>query len=237
MDTTFDNLYYEEGKLIAGVDETGVVDMAGPLVAACVILPRIDLHKDDLRIFEVNDSKALSEKKRTYYAEIIWQTAWAIGIGVVSPTEIDYYGRHSAIKLAMVRSVEACKRTTSKKKTIPDLLLIDGNWVLPTPICCERIVDGDTKSLSIASASVIAKVYRDEEMLKLHKQYPYYDWDSNKGFPCKKHFDGIDKHGIVLGVHRINAWPLSMVSKYKDDGIDWRQRRKLWKSKTLEKAL
>ena len=232
MDSTFDKMFYSHGELIAGIDETGVSDIAGPLVAACVILPRIDLHMDDLRIFEVQDSKVIPERKRKYYAEIIWQTAMAIGIGTVTPAEIDYFGRHTSTKLAMYRAVMACKKTTTKEKVVPDLLLIDGNIHLPSGIPTETIAQGDVKSLSIASASVIAKVFRDEEMIKLHYKHPYYDWENNKGFPCKKHFEGIDKNGIIIGIHRINTWPLSMNSKYRSDRVNWRQRRCTWKSQT-----
>ena len=237
MDTTFDSLYYEEGKLLAGVDETGLCDMAGPLVAACVVLPKIDLKKDDLRIFDIRDSKTLPEYRRKKYAEIIWQTAYAIGIGVTSPQEIDYLGVGPAARLAMLRSVEACKRTTTKRRVVPDMLLIDGAGSWSTSIPFKFIKSGDNKSLSIASASIIAKVYRDEEMVKLHEKHPHYGWNSNKGHPTQEQFKAIDKHGIVMGVHRLSLWPISSHTKFKNDGIDWRKRRKDWKEITISKML
>lgn len=233
MDNTYDKMFYHEGEYIGGVDESGVSDIAGPLVAACVILPKIDLHKEDLRIFEINDSKQIPERYRKQHAEIVWQVALAIGIGEVHPYEIDYLGKNASIKLAMLRAVAACTKTTTSKTHIqPDFLLIDGHFSLNIDIRQKPIERGDEKSLSIAAASVVAKVYRDEIMIRYHEKYPYYDWASNKGYPCENQFKGIDKHGIQIGIHRIKYWPFIPQRIIKENRYAWKRRRLLWKKVT-----
>jgi len=238
MDNTFDKMFYHEGTLIGGIDETGVSDIAGPLVAACVILPKIDVQKDDLKIFEIDDSKNIPEKYRKRHAEVIWQTAKGIGIGEVQPAEIDYLGSIGAIKLAMYRSVAACS-TIAKGNTIhPDYLMIDrvANLQIPVKIRQSLIEQGDTKSLCIAAASIVAKVYRDEIMIKLHERFPYYNWISNKGYPTEKHFKGIDTHGVQIGIHRIKRWPFIKNPSLEEEYAKWERRRNLWK-KTTSKIL
>lgn len=227
-------MYYNRGELIGGVDEAGVCDIAGPLVAACVILPKIDLHRDDLRIFEVNDSKQIPVSKRKYYAEIVWQVALGIGIGEVQPAEYDYLGRGSAVKLAMLRAVTACKKTTTKKQLTPDFLIIDGRVPINTTIPKKGIIRADEKSLSVAAASIVAKVYRDEIMIRYHEQFPYYGWNTNKGHPSEEHFKGIDKHGIQIGIHRVKVWPFR--ARPEDSKTTWETRRGAWR-KTTENNL
>lgn len=238
MDTTFDRKYYSKGELIGGIDESGVSDIAGPLVAACVILPKIDIHRDDLRIFEVDDSKKIPEKYRKGHAEVIWQTALAIGIGEVPPAEIDFLGKEAATRLAMLRAVIACKTTSKNKPTRPHFLMVDRSDGVKVPINIPQthIPQGDQKSLCIASASVIAKVYRDDIMVKFHEKYPYYDWINNKGYPCEAHFKGIDTHGIQIGIHRIKRWPFTPRKNQLEDRVEWGGRRKLWRV-TTERAL
>lgn len=237
MDNTFDKMFYPEGRLIAGIDESGVSDIAGPLVAACVILPHIDVQKDDLRIFEVDDSKKIPEKYRKQHAEVIWQTAIAIGIGEVQPADIDYLGAIEATKLAMYRAIAACSSVAKGKTLTPDFVMIDkiNNFYLNLKMRQTLIEQGDTKSLCIASASVVAKVYRDEIMLKLHNHFPYYDWISNKGYPCESHFKGIDTHGVQIGIHRIKKWPFIKNPSLPEDHTLWEKRRKQWKKTTLKK--
>ena len=232
MDNTFDRLFYERGNYIAGIDEAGVSDIAGPLISACVILPKIDLHKDNLRIFEINDSKKIPERFRKGYAELVWQNAYAIGIGEVSPVEIDYIGPHSATRLAMLRAVYACKKINTKKKIVPDFLMVDGNISLRTPIKQVGIPGGDSKSLSIAAASIVAKVYRDEIMVRLASEHPFYYWESNKGAPCEDHFKGIDVNGILPGIHRTRVWPFVVNPAEKDKLKMWILRRRKWKKST-----
>jgi len=238
MDNTFDKLYYGEGNLIAGVDESGVSDIAGPLVAACVILPKIDPQRDDLQIFEVNDSKKVPEKFRKKLAEIIWQTAIGIGIGEVQPSEMDFLDRSASIRLAMLRAVSACKTTGRGKPIRPDFILVDRaeRVFVPLNIPQSCVRDADQKSLCVASASIVAKVYRDEIMAKLHERHPFYGWIKNKGFPCETHFKGLDEHGIKIGVHRVKRWPFVTSANMPEKHAQWQKRRRVWKEAT-ERAL
>lgn len=242
MDNTYDKMYYGEGALIAGIDESGVSDIAGPLVAACVILPKIDIHKDDLRIFEIDDSKKIPEKYRDKHAEIIWQTAIGIGLGEVQPAEFDYLGRVEATRLAMYRAVSACKTTAKGKEIKPDFILLDrvqlnkrDHLRLPVKIRQAHIDQGDTKSLCIAAASIIAKVYRDKIMIRLHEKFPHYNWISNKGYPCEDHYKGIDVHGIQFGIHRIKKWPFRKNPSLQEDHV-WDRRRDQWRRITASLA-
>lgn len=240
MDNSFDKLFYHHGRHIAGVDETGVTDIAGPLIAACVILPQFQGRADDVRIFEVDDSKKIPERHRKRKAEIIWQTALGIGIGEVTPSEIDALGQEASIRLAMLRSIMACKAPGLNKPIRPDFLLIDEAQGVYAPIKIRQanIPGGDEKSLCIAAASIIAKVYRDEYMIKLHQSYPYYDWINNKGYPCKNHFEGIDAHGFQVGIHRVKRWPFIKNQRFPTDDPEasaWNRRRKLWRKMTEQK--
>lgn len=229
MDNTFDKLFYDKGVL-AGIDESGVSDIAGPLVAACVILPQINVRKDDLAIFDVNDSKTVPEKHRKKLAEVIHQFAIGIGIGVVNPDEIDYLKKHRAINLGMYRALANC-RNADDEKVIPDFILVDGKErVKEIKIPQEAIVKADEKSLCVAAASIIAKVYRDSIMAELHTKYPYYMWNKNKGYPCEDQFQGLDKHGIVFGVHRVMTWPFLPAAKKETQA--WANRRRKWKQAT-----
>lgn len=240
MDNSFDKLYYHHGRHIAGVDETGVSDIAGPLIAACVILPRFEGRADDVRIFEVDDSKKIPERHRKRKAEIIWQCALGIGIGEVTPSEVDALGQEASIRLAMFRAILACRAPGLNKPVRPDFLLIDEAQGVFAPLKIKQayVPGGDEKSLCIAAASIIAKVYRDDYMAKLHQSYPHYDWISNKGYPCKNHFEGLDTHGFQVGIHRVKRWPF--VRSHRTSGDDpegriWARRRKLWRKITEQK--
>lgn len=241
MDAVFDRIFYPEGELIAGLDESGVTDIAGPLVAACVILPKIDIHKHDLRIFEIRDCKKIPDKFRKQYAEIIWETAIAIGIGEVQPTEVDVLYKYAGSSLAMVRAVLSCKTIDLNKPISPDFLIVDGEQKVPLNIKQATVVNGDEKSLCVAAASIVAKVYRDNIMLQLHQRFPYYKWNNNKGYPCQDHFKGIDEHGIQAGIHRVKRWPFipgrprgSEAESDVEEGM-WKIRRQEWQETTLRK--
>jgi ribonuclease HII len=234
MDNVFDKMYYDKGELVAGIDESGVSDIAGPLVAACVILPKIDVRKDDLKIFEVDDSKVIHEVKRKHLAEAIWEKAIAIGIGETQAVEYDALGRNLGIRLAMMRAISACKRISNGEPLRPGFILVDGKLKLNCSIPYENHVDGDKKSLCVAAASIVAKVYRDNIMHELHNLYPHYKWNSNKGYPCEDHFKGIDRHGLVPGIHRIKSWPFIDNSRAKEGKVNWAKRRSRWKSITEE---
>lgn len=234
MDNTFDKMFYGEGELLAGVDESGTSDIAGPLVAACVILPHIDPRRDDLKIFEIDDSKKLNEKWREANSKVIWQQSLGIGIGEVSAGEFDALSRQDAISLAMYRAVVATKSIRTDKLIRPDFIIVDGDRPVNINIRQALIRNADQKSLCTAAASIIAKVYRDGIMKRLHGVWPYYDWINNKGFPSESHLQGLDRHGIAPGVHRIRKWPFSSNRDKPETRIDMQRRRRQWRRMTLE---
>lgn len=169
----------------AGCDEAGRGCLAGAVFAAAVILPKGFISE------KLNDSKKLTEKERYALRPLIEEQALAWAIGIVDQKEIDEINILNASFLAMQRAV-------ANLKTRPQHLLIDGNRFRKyedIPHTC--VVKGDGKLLPIAAASVLAKTYRDDYMLNLHREYPLYDWDHNKGYPTKKHREAIDKHGVT----------------------------------------
>lgn len=174
-------LYNQNIELIAGVDEAGRGPLVGPVVASAVILPK-NYHLEGL-----NDSKQLSEKKRNMYYEILKRDAIAIGVGVIDAKTIDKVNIYEASKLAML---EALNNLSVK----PEHVLIDA-MKLPLKIPSTSIIHGDALSLSIAAASVIAKVTRDEMMYELHKKHPEYHFDQHKGYPTKLHLECLQKYG------------------------------------------
>lgn len=194
---------YDKGcKYIGGVDEVGRGPLIGSVVAACVILPF------DFALEGLTDSKKLSEKKRDEFYKIIWDKAIAIGIGIVDEKVIDEVNIYEATKIAM-------KKAISDTNIKPDHVLIDA-MPLDIDVPTTSIIKGDAKSISIAAASVIAKVTRDRMMYELDKIYPMYGLASNKGYGTKKHIEAIKKYGITK-YHRLSFKP---VSEYKDKIID-----------------
>lgn len=176
--------YLQENRIEAGCDEAGRGCLAGAVYAAAVILP-LDFKNEML-----NDSKQLTEKQRYALRSVIEESALAWAVGIVSPEEIDQINILNASFLAMHRAID-------QLKIRPQHLLIDGNRFNPYPgIPHTTIVKGDGKYLSIAAASILAKTYRDDYMNQLHREYPVYDWDHNKGYPTKKHRAAIAAHGI-----------------------------------------
>ena len=173
---------------IAGVDEAGRGPLAGPVVAAAVILP------PDTLIPGLNDSKALSEKRRAELFETIQNTALAIGIGKASPQEIDKHNIRNATHHAMCEALAALSIS-------PDRVLIDGNARPGSPFPEQAVIGGDRKSLSIAAASVIAKVTRDRLMIDYHAQYPAYGFAGHKGYGSADHLAALQKHG-PCPIHR-----------------------------------
>ena len=184
------NKYYE-GKIEAGCDEAGRGCLAGSVYAAAVILP--EGYQNEL----LNDSKQISEKKRYQLREIIERDAVAWAVGIVTPEEIDKINILNASILAMHRALD-------QLKVRPEAIIVDGNRfktykdpsdgkALPST----TIVKGDGKYLAIAAASILAKTYRDDYMNELAKDYPQYDWLSNKGYPTKKHREAIKQFGIT----------------------------------------
>lgn len=174
-----------------GTDEAGRGCLAGPVVAAAVILPA------DFECAQLNDSKQLSEKERDSLRPIIEKAALAWGIGVVENFEIDELNILNASILAMHRAIEAMGVS-------PQFIISDGNRFKPFgTIPYQTIVKGDAKFLSIAAASVLAKTHRDELMLQLDEQYPVYDWKKNKAYPTKAHRKAIVEHG-ASPLHRLS---------------------------------
>ncbi|MCP4417878.1 MAG: ribonuclease HII [Chloroflexi bacterium] len=184
---------------IAGIDEAGRGALAGPVVAAAVILPRQNNIKTILN--GVNDSKQLSAKKRDLFYDLIIEHALAYGIGQQSASVIDEIGIMPANKLAMQTAV--CQLIPT-----PDFLLIDGRIRLPQlNILQKAIVRGDSKSLSIAAASILAKVTRDRFMIALDKQRPRYGFAQHKGYGTQQHRDAIAQHG-PCSQHRHSFAPI-----------------------------
>ena len=173
---------------IAGIDEAGRGPLAGPVVSAAVILP------DSLPVSGINDSKKLTPKNRESLFEEIYQHAVAVGIGIVGPSEIDRINILEASRFAMLLAVENLFPK-------PDYLLVDGTFPIASKLPQEPIPKGDTLSISIAAASIIAKVTRDRMMAKYHQEYPQFGFAQNKGYPTKTHKAAIKKYGCCP-IHR-----------------------------------
>lgn len=197
----------EQGvKLIAGVDEVGRGPLVGPVVAAACILP-LNYHLDGL-----TDSKKLSEKKRNEYFEIIKRDAISYGVGVIDAKIIDEVNIYEASKLAMIDAI-------NNLNVKPQHLLIDA-MKLDIDINQTSIIKGDFLSESIAAASVIAKVTRDEMMYKLDKEYPMYGFKNHKGYPTKEHIENVKKYG-VLDNYRFTYKPIcDLIYKSEVEGVD-----------------
>ena len=177
--------HYYDGLIEAGCDEAGRGCLAGSVYAAAVILPQNYSHP------YLNDSKQLTEKRRMILREDIEKDAIAWAVGVVSPEEIDEINILKASFLAMHRAID-------QLKVRPEALIIDGNRFTPYQnLPYTPIVKGDSKYLSIAAASILAKTYRDEYMEELHSQYPQYEWSKNKGYPTVAHREAIKKYGTT----------------------------------------
>ena len=183
---------------VAGVDEAGRGPLAGPVVAAAVILPQ------GWQDPGVNDSKKLSQRMREHCFEIIINTtvhAW----GMVSPAEIDEINIHQASLLAMRRAVEALS---------PDYLLLDGRFTIPNLLLPQQaLVKGDGRSCSIAAASILAKVRRDHIMQKLHEKHPAYNFAANKGYPTKQHLQALHEAG-PCAEHRKSYGPVANLNLF-----------------------
>ncbi|WP_372520622.1 ribonuclease HII [Candidatus Ruminimicrobiellum ovillum] len=193
----FDKDFYNKGlQFVSGVDEAGRGPLAGPVVAAAVILPK------DIFIDGVNDSKKLTEKKRNLLFEEIKKKAFSYGIGIVDAKIIDEINILQATFLAMRKALE-------QLSVKPDLVLIDGNHTIPNLQNKQQaIVSGDAKSACIACASILAKVTRDNMMYEYAKQYPQYNFEKHKGYGTKAHIEAIEKYG-PCPIHRMTFAPLN----------------------------
>ena len=177
--------FYDHRYVEAGCDEAGRGCLAGPVFAAAVILPR------EFECYELNDSKKLSEKKREELRRIIEIEALSWGVAKVDPDEIDQINILNASFLAMHRAI-------AQLNPQPEFLLIDGNRFNPyNDIPYECVIKGDSKYMSIAAASILAKTYRDQHMKEASEMFPQYRWDKNKGYPTKFHREAIQEYGVT----------------------------------------
>jgi len=180
--------YWRRGLVVAGVDEVGRGCLAGPVVAAAVILP------DDVELPEVTDSKALTDAQRREQVDLILRQACSVGVGIRSARRIDQTN-------ILRQTLEAMMTAVNRLSPHPDVLFIDGNQKIPMAIEQRPLIKGDVLSLSIAAASIVAKVTRDDLMLRLHERYRYYGWDRNKGYGTPDHLAALREHGPCV-LHR-----------------------------------
>lgn len=187
-------------NIIGGVDEVGRGPLIGPVVACCCVLP------PSFYLEGLTDSKKLSEKKRDKFYEVIMNEALAVGIGIVSEKVIDEINIYEATKVAMKEAIKEANKKIKIEHVLIDAMKLDID--IPTT----SIIKGDAKSISIAAASVVAKVTRDKMMYELDKIYPMYELSKNKGYGTKKHIEAIKKYGITK-YHRLTFNPVGL---YKD---------------------
>jgi ribonuclease HII len=184
-----EDMYWEKGfEHVAGVDEAGRGPLAGPVVAGAVILPK------GLYIDGVNDSKKLSPKQREVLYHRIFDVALSIGVGIVSHEVIDRINIYQASILAMRKAID-------KLTLRPAIVLADGNSFKHEALRFQNVIDGDAKSMTIAAASIIAKVTRDSLMREYHVQFPEYGFDRHKGYGTRLHIDALRQHGLCP-IHR-----------------------------------
>ncbi len=187
---------YDQGiNYIAGVDEVGRGPLVGPVVTACVVLPK------DFKLDGLTDSKKLSAKKREEFFDIIMDKALGVGIGIKSEDVIDEVNIYEATKLAMYEAINKCPCKIEH-------VLIDAMKLENLEFPSTSIIKGDLKSITISAASVVAKVTRDRMLDELDEKYPMYDFKHNKGYPTKKHVEAIAKYGIIKE-HRKTFKPVS----------------------------
>lgn len=186
---------------IGGCDEAGRGPLFGPVVAACVCLPK------DFKLEGLTDSKKLTEKKRELFYDYIVNNS-VYGIGIVSALEIDKINIYEASKKAMIIAIEKVRKKIHLEYVLTDAMKID----MDLPV--KPIIKGDAKSISIAAASVIAKVTRDRMLKEIDKKYPQYGFKNHKGYPTKKHIENINKYGLIDG-YRLTYGP---VKRYLEEG-------------------
>ena len=193
-------LYKQGINYIGGVDEVGRGPLIGPVVAACCVLPK------GFKLDGLTDSKKITEKKREEYYDYIINNCLAYGIGQCSPEEIDEINIYEASRKAMIRAIDEVKKKISLEYVLVDAMPMDID--VPTL----SIIKGDLKSISISAASVIAKVTRDRMMIELDKKYPEYGFKGHKGYPTRKHYDALNKYGLIEG-YRKTYKPVEQIMK------------------------
>ena len=204
----YENELYDKGiKYIGGVDEVGRGPLIGPVVTACVVLPK------DFILEGLNDSKQLSEKKRDKFYEYIKEHALACEVGIIEPEKIDEVNIYEATKLAMKQAIDKVKEKIKLEHVLVDAMPLELD--IPTT----SIIKGDAKSISIAAASVIAKVTRDKMMYDLDIKYPQYGFKSHKGYPTKKHLEAINKYGLIEGYRKTYGPVKKIIEEGKHESI------------------
>ncbi|WP_078576276.1 ribonuclease HII [Salipaludibacillus agaradhaerens] len=194
--TAFEREIYEQGfKAIAGIDEVGRGPLAGPVVAACVILPR------DFKLLGLTDSKQLSKATRETFYDVILKEAVDVGVGIATAREIDDINIYQASKAAMVRAVKQIEKIEI------DYLLVDA-MELPIKMPAKNLIKGDMRSLTIAASSVVAKVTRDRYMENLHNKYPQYGFNKHMGYGTSGHLEALKTYGIIEEEHRKSFAPV-----------------------------
>ncbi len=194
-------LYKDGYKIIVGTDEAGRGPLFGPVVAAACALP------DNFKLEGLTDSKQLTEKRREKYFDYIKENSLAYGIGIVSAKEIDEINIYEASRKAMMLAIKELSN-----KVNPEYVLTDAMPLPDLKIPCEAIIKGDAKSISIAAASVLAKVTRDRMMYEEDEKHPEYGFKNHKGYPTKKHIEAINKYGIIDG-YRLTYGPVAELLK------------------------
>ncbi len=199
----YENELYSEGiTYIGGVDEVGRGPLVGPVVACCCVLPK------GFKLEGLTDSKKLTEKKRDqYYDYLIENTIY--GLGIVDADRIDEINIYQATKEAMYQAIENVRKQVDLEYVLIDAMPLELD--IPT----NSIIKGDAKSISIAAASVIAKVTRDRMMIELDKKYPMYGYAKHKGYPTKAHIDAIHKYGLIDGYRKSYGPVKEMISNDK----------------------
>ena len=186
---------------VAGTDEAGRGPLYGPVVAACVVLPK------NFKLEGLNDSKKLTEKKRNEYYEYLIKNV-KYGIGIVNNEEIDEINIYEASRKAMIKAIEEVRKQIKVEYVLTDAMPIE----LDIPV--KPIIKGDAKSITIAAASVIAKVKRDKMMYEIDEKHPEYGFKNHKGYPTKKHIEAINQYGLIDG-YRKTYGP---IKKYIEEG-------------------
>lgn len=190
---------------VCGIDEVGRGPLAGPVVSACVLIPEDNLSNPIWQ--EITDSKKISQVKREKLFEPIKKLCF-FGLAEASHQEIDQLNIHHATLLAMSRAYTAMVKAGAK----PQTALIDGKFAPDIDCATQTVIKGDSLSLSIGAASIIAKVTRDRLMAKLHAEHPHYGWDRNAGYGTKAHMEGLQSHGLTP-FHRLSFAPCAKINK------------------------
>lgn len=202
----YENELYNKGiKYIGGVDEVGRGPLIGPVVAACVILPM------DFKLEGLTDSKKLSEKKRDKFYDYIIDNCLAYAIGIVGPEEIDEINIYQASKKAMIIAIKEVQDKISLEHVLVDAMPLQLD--IPTT----SIIKGDAKSITIAAASVIAKVTRDKMMYELDKNNPEYGFGKHKGYPTKQHLLAIKQKGLIEGYRKSYGPVREIINEYQNN--------------------